>query len=246
MRYPSYCAMHSRVQPCVPTDYSPSASSVRGILQARILEWVAMPSSKGSFQLRDWTQVSHIAGGLILPELAKIKQNKANQKKTKKPTIVWLKHTDSILPAPHVCSPTCPLISGWCSFSLPSEGTRARLVPYCSTLAFVRYENWKNVCCPHRTTLVPRGVVLLLSRYVSYWQNEVTQLCPTFGTPCTVACQAPPFMGFSRQEYWSGLPFPFQGNLSNPGIESRSPTLQADSLLSEPPGKPPSNWQETL
>ena len=46
------------------------------------------------------------------------------------------------------------------------------------------------------------------------------------------------FMGFSRQEYWSGLPFPYPGDLPNPGIEARSPELQADSLLSEPSGKP--------
>ena len=44
-------------------------------------------------------------------------------------------------------------------------------------------------------------------------------------------------MGFSRQEYWSGLPFPSPGDLPNPGIEPRSPALQADTLLSEPPGK---------
>ena len=43
-------------------------------------------------------------------------------------------------------------------------------------------------------------------------------------------------MGFSREEYWSGLPFPSPGDLPNPGIEPRSPTLQADTLLSEPPG----------
>ena len=45
-------------------------------------------------------------------------------------------------------------------------------------------------------------------------------------------------MGFSRQEYWSGLPFPSPGDLPNPGIEPRSPTLQADALTSAPPGKP--------
>ena len=45
-------------------------------------------------------------------------------------------------------------------------------------------------------------------------------------------------MGFSRQEYWSGLPFPSPGDLPDPGIEPRSPTLQADALTSEPPGKP--------
>ena len=44
-------------------------------------------------------------------------------------------------------------------------------------------------------------------------------------------------MGFPRQEYWSGLPFPPPGDLPNPGIESQSPALQADSLPSEPPGK---------
>ena len=49
--------------------------------------------------------------------------------------------------------------------------------------------------------------------------------------------QAPTSMGFSRQEYGSGLPFPSPGELPDPGIESRSPTLQADSLLSEPLGK---------
>ena len=57
-------------------------------------------------------------------------------------------------------------------------------------------------------------------------------------TPWTAAHQASLSMGFSRQEYWSGLPFPPPGDLPNPGIEPRSPALQADSLPSEPPGKP--------
>ena len=53
----------------------------------------------------------------------------------------------------------------------------------------------------------------------------------------TVVYQAPPSMGFSRREYWSGLPFPIPGNLPDPGIEPGSPTLQVDALISEPPGK---------
>ena len=57
-------------------------------------------------------------------------------------------------------------------------------------------------------------------------------------TSWTVACQAPLSMGFSKQEYWSGLPCPSPGDLPNPGIEPRSPTLLADSLLAEPQGKP--------
>ena len=56
-------------------------------------------------------------------------------------------------------------------------------------------------------------------------------------TDWTVAYQAPPSMGFSRQEYWSGLPFPSPGELPNPGIEPRSPAWYADALPSEPPGK---------
>ena len=58
-----------------------------------------------------------------------------------------------------------------------------------------------------------------------------------FVTPCTVAFQASPSVGFSRQECWSGLLFPSPGDLSHPGIEPRSPALQADSLPSEPPVK---------
>ena len=60
------------------------------------------------------------------------------------------------------------------------------------------------------------------------------QLC---ATPWTVAYHAPPSMEFSRQEYWSGLPFPSPGDLPDPGIKPRSSTLQADALPSEPPGK---------
>ena len=63
-----------------------------------------------------------------------------------------------------------------------------------------------------------------------------TQLCPTLCDPMAVARQAPLSMGFPRQEYWIGLPLPSQGYLPNPGIKPRSPALQAESLLSEPPG----------
>ena len=58
-----------------------------------------------------------------------------------------------------------------------------------------------------------------------------------FATPWTVAYQGPLSMGFSRQEYWSGVPFPSPGNLPNTGIKPRSLTLWVDALPSEPPGK---------
>ena len=57
----------------------------------------------------------------------------------------------------------------------------------------------------------------------------VAKWCLTLATPWTVACQAPLSMGFPRQEYWSGLPFPSPGGLPDPGIGARSPSLQADS-----------------
>ena len=59
-----------------------------------------------------------------------------------------------------------------------------------------------------------------------------------FVTPWIVAYQASPSVGFSRQEYWSGLPFPSPGDLPDPGIKPGSPALDADTLTSEPPGKP--------
>ena len=59
-----------------------------------------------------------------------------------------------------------------------------------------------------------------------------------FAIPWTIAYQAPLSMGFSKQEYWIGLPFPSPGDLPYPGIEPRSPALWADALSSKPPGKP--------
>ena len=66
--------------------------------------------------------------------------------------------------------------------------------------------------------------------------KSLSRVC-LFATPWTVAYQAPLSLGFSRQEYWSGVPFPSPGDLSNLGMEHGSPALQADALPSEPPGK---------
>ena len=67
-------------------------------------------------------------------------------------------------------------------------------------------------------------------------KSEVAQSCPTLCNPME-PYQAPLSMGFPRQEYWSGLPFPSSGDLPDPRIKPRSPTLQADALASEPPGE---------
>ena len=66
----------------------------------------------------------------------------------------------------------------------------------------------------------------------------VAKSCPTLAILWIVACQAPLSMGFSRQEYWSGLPFPSPEDLPDPGIKLRSPALQVDDLSTELWGKP--------
>ena len=92
-----------------------------------------------------------------------------------------------------------------------------------STVPFL-HKRGVEVSCPLLATMKVK--VKLLSRV------------RLFVTPWTVAYQAPLSIGFSRQECWRGLPFPSPGDLPDPGIEPGSPTLQADALPSEPPGKP--------
>ena len=69
-------------------------------------------------------------------------------------------------------------------------------------------------------------------------ERSESEVMSDSATAWTVAHQAPPSMEFSRQQYWSGLPFPSLGDLPDSGMEPRSPTLQAAALSSEPPGKP--------
>ena len=90
----------------------------------------------------------------------------------------------------------------------------------------------------------PLRLLVGMQTNIATMENSVEKLLSRvllFATPCTVAYQAHPSTGFSRQEYWSGLPFPSPRDLPNPGTEPRCPALQTDSLPSEPPGKP-HNW----
>ena len=91
---------------------------------------------------------------------------------------------------------------------------------YAPSLSSIHFKDWQLV--PGRD---PAGEKPVSQRVVV----KVTQSCPTLVTPLTVAPKVPLSMGLSRQEYWSGLPFPSPGDLPDPGIEPMSSALQADS-----------------
>ena len=82
-------------------------------------------------------------------------------------------------------------------------------------------------------SLVNKQTVVHPSHYGEQYVDGLVAKCSTLSTPWTIACQIPLSMGFSRQEYWSGLAFHSLGDLPYPGIEPRSPALQADSSPTE-------------
>ena len=132
--------------------------------------------------------------------------------------------------------------SGTCnSFVIPRSIDHQTLL----SMEFSREEYWSGLPLPSpkwglKTPQTSLQENKLTSQAAPHFPSVVlvTQSCPTLCDPMDDACKAPLSMEFSRQKYWSGLPFPSPRDLSNPGIKSRPPTLQADSLLSEPLGKP--------
>ena len=105
-----------------------------------------------------------------------------------------------------------------------------------SFISFFRYSSIeRQKIFPSAT----QGINKIISKSFLALRCKVSSLSRVrlFVTPWTVAYQAPPSMGFSRQEYWSGLAFPSPGDLPDPGIEPGSPALKADALPSKPPGK---------
>jgi len=100
------------------------------------------------------------------------------------------------------------------------------LLHYCKhNLSLGLLINWIPPCLGHLWEM-PLHLLMSKSRKKVKEESEVAQLCPTLCDPMDSSLhQAPPSMGFSRQEYWSGLPFPSPGNLPNPGIKPRSLAL---------------------
>ena len=126
-------------------------------------------------------------------------------------------------------------IQGW--FPLGLTGLISLLSKGCSRV-FSQHCSSKTLILQHSTFLSSNSHIGTWP-LEKPWRSEVMSLsrAQLFVIPWTVASQAPPSIGFSRQEYWSGLLFPSPGDPPDPGIEPGSPTLQADSLTSEPPGK---------
>ena len=109
----------------------------------------------------------------------------------------------------------------------------------------LRAQSWPNLCDPMDCSL-PDSSVQQWSKWVSEWVKLLSRVW-LFVTPLTAASQAPPSMGFSRQEYWSGLSFLSPGDLPNPEIEPTSPvspSLAGSFFITESPGKRGRGWQK--
>ena len=125
--------------------------------------------------------------------------------------------------------------------SSPSEppGKPSLISKYTTIIIIIKmvwYENKRYTHRPMGQNWEPRNKHIQRELKVKVKVKSLSHV-RLFATPWTVAYQAPPSMGFSRQEYWSGLSFPSPRDLPDPGIKPGSPEFQANALTSEPPGK---------
>ena len=118
-----------------------------------------------------------------------------------------------------------------------------KVSPHCTRKSSLHYVTMGYTDYCHQVSLTLLGFYIYThtsTHAFMYMKVKVKSLSHVrlFATPWTAAYQAPPSMGFSRQECWSGLPFPSPGNLLDPGIEPGSPALQVDSLPTSCEGSP--------
>ena len=123
------------------------------------------------------------------------------------------------------------------------------LLAYCQYLPWLSSTVWTLLKkttqankLPDQSYISKEGKLMLSYKGESACSWSVTQLCWLFVTPQIAACQAPLSMEFSRQEYWSGWPFPSPGDVLNPGIESVSPALAGGFFTTGAPGTYPPWW----
>ena len=211
---------------CDPVDCSPPGFSVHELLQARILEWVAIPFSRGPFPPRDQTWVSCIEGRFFIIWAAReaLNINLVN--------INWLCLSRLVLILKKKLKITQTEVCLWYNIYLNSQLYRYFLVfklacELCVHWLFSTHDiPWEKTWAT-KTTF---DLVIADQNFHTQLLVESLSRFRLFATSWTVACQAPLPIGFSRQEYWSGLPFPSPGDIPGSGIEPVSPALQADSL----------------
>ena len=179
---------------CDPMDCSLPGFSVHGILQARILEWVAIPISRGSFQPWNRSWVSHIAGRFFS---------------------VW---------ATREAQKYACLVAGRQKLG---NGSMKLVKKYLRKLGRVSAVSiimqWQLEKGEQRTSLQTVSLHACM-------RAILLQSCSTLSTLWTMTHQAPLYMGFSRQEYWSGSPCPPPGALPDPGVEYTSLALAGGFL----------------
>ena len=107
-----------------------------------------------------------------------------------------------------------------------------------SVESYKKQDNSRKKTSTSALVIVPKPLTVWITTNCEKFKSEVTQSCLPLCDPVDCSLQASPSMGFSRQEYQGRLPFSSPEDLPEPGIEARSPTLQADILPSEPLGKP--------
>ena len=190
---------------CDPLDCSPSDSSVHEILQARTLEWVAMPSSRGFSQFRDWTLIFCVSCNALEIECIQIPISSAN--------LSW---------ALMLCF---QLFISRLLLKPQSSSQSSRfetLCPYCTAAAAAKsLQSCPTLCNPIDSSppgspipgiLQARTLEWLAISFSNAWKWTVKvkslSRVRLLATQWTAAHQAPPSMGFSRQEYWSGVPLP--------------------------------------
>ena len=136
-----------------------------------------------------------------------------------------------------------------CPWDFPRKNTRAGAVPSTRGSYWPRDQTWVCKSSALADRFFTTSSLGRLKKKKKSHQCQVkvlvTKLCLTLCYPMHWSPPVPLSMGFPRQEYWSGLSFPSSGDLPNPGIKPGSPTLQADSLLPQPSGKPKKKKKKT-
>ena len=205
------CPTAVRVFQSCPTLWDPKDYTVHGILQARILEWVVFPTFRGSFQTRDWTQVPH--------HCRQILYQLSHQGSPR--ILEWVAYPFSRGSSSQTRDWTqVSCIAGrfFTRWATREALQQAHHQKFSSYLPPQIKSTWPTLPDPHPIPLVTTALFSVICVLICIW---------LIATPWTVARQAPLSMGFSRQEYWSGLSCPPPGDLPDPGIEPASPVSLA-------------------